>query len=140
MFAQTIIDKVLFPNLILKDQEQEEGFYRARGIERKESNMKTPEGPGTQNRDVQRVVNIKFRLDPLEGSPRLPRPFIETDGKIRVKTLKKYLAQQLDTEAPIFIFCDNVPLGDELSAIFIQRSVWMETDQIMTLSYRVFSL
>lgn len=132
---------MLFPDLIQQDEEEEEAFYRTRGIDRKESAKKSSETSNTKNNsgDSHRMAKIKFRLEPIEDSPSLERPVIETDGKIRIKTLKKYLAQQLQTTDPISIFCDDAPLGDELSAVFVQRSVWMETTEIMTLSYRVFS-
>lgn len=134
-----MIDKVLFPDLAQQDKEAEEAFYRSRGIEKKDSAKTNLDSAKDGNGVTQRVTKITFRLEPIKGSPPLPRPVIEADGKIRVRELKKFVSQQLDIKAPIRIFCDDAPLGDELSAAFVMRSVWMETEEedIMSLSYQL---
>jgi hypothetical protein len=135
-----VIDKVLFRDLVQKDKEAEEAFYRSRGIEKKDS-TKSSQASATDRSDVApRVTKITFRLQPIGDSPPLPHPVLEADGIIRVKQLKKFIAlqlDQLDAKATIQILCADVPLGDELSVIFVKRVVWMEAEDIMTLSYQI---
>jgi hypothetical protein len=134
-----VIDKVLFPDLVQQDKEAEEAFYRTRGIEKKESANKSQDLSSEGNDVAQRITKVTFKLEPIDDSPPLPRPVMEADGKIRVRELKKFIAQQLDTKSPIRILYDDVPLGDELSITFIKRSVWIETeDDIMSLSYNIY--
>jgi hypothetical protein len=86
------------------------------------------------------VTKITFRLQPIGDSPTLPRPVLEADGLIRVKQLNKFIAHQLDqqdTKATIQTLCDDVPLGDKLSVIFVKKFVWMEAEDTMTLSYQI---
>jgi hypothetical protein len=140
--SQAVIDKVLFRDLAQKDQEAEEAFYRSRGIEKKDYTRRS-QASATERSDVApRVTKITFRLQPIGDSPPLPNPVLEADGIVRVKQLKKFIALQLDHQldtkaATIQILCNDVPLGDELSVIFAKKSVWMEAEDIMTLSYQI---
>jgi hypothetical protein len=85
------------------------------------------------------VTKITFSLQPIGDSSPLPRPVLEADGLIRVKQLNKFIAHQLDqldTMATIQTLCDDVPLGDELSVIFVKKFVWIQAEDTVTLSYQ----
>lgn len=160
---ETLIDHVFFPEIAKADRELEADFYKRRGIARK--NMAATKVPRTFDTQ-KRQETISFCLLPDHTNsgdrpppPRLPLPILETNENIRIGQLKKYLTAKLlpmqkalekssplthpegDGDRPTHggdfeILCNSVPLGNELSVKFILRTVWMDQDQRLTLSYR----
>jgi Zinc finger, C3HC4 type (RING finger) len=157
---ETLIDHVFFPEIAKADREMEADFYERRGIARK--NMAATKKARTFDTN-NREETISFCLLPDHTSaddrpppPRLPLPILETNGNIRIGQLKKYLAAKLlpmqksspfthpevgggdcPTHGGDFeILCNSVPLGNELSVKFVLRTVWMDLDQRLTLTYR----
>jgi hypothetical protein len=108
---QNIIDNVLFPELAQQDQEAEEAFNRRRRNE-----------DGTQ---------ITCRLKAMGGCPKLPRPFLQVDGRTPIKQVKEFIANELQIEATIKIclFCNYRGLGDDQSATDVKTTVWMKTEE-----------
>jgi hypothetical protein len=106
---QNIIDDVLFPELAQQDQKAEEAFNRRRRNE-----------DGTQ---------ITCRLEPRGDSPTLPRPVLQVDGRTPIKQVKDFIANELDIEATIEIFCNGVRLGDDRRATDVKTTVWIETEE-----------
>jgi hypothetical protein len=150
-YMQTVIDKVLFRDLAQQDEEAEEAFYRSRGIDKKDAVKRSAQASAMDEDGtdiVPTATKITFQLQPVvddDNSPPLPRPVLEADGAIRVKQLKQFIAHQLlihdvAKTATIQILCDDVPLGDELSVVFVKKSVWMENEDIMTLRYHIPTL
>jgi hypothetical protein len=150
---QDLIDKVLFPDLVLLEQEEEAAFYRARGMARKLSvrRMEKYEDNSSSKRSrsvVDSEQQVKFILLPDEHAeetlamPRLASHIIETQGVIRIGQLKRYLSIKMpslaltDPMTQIDIVCNGLPLGNELSATFILRTVWMDTAHDLLLTYR----
>jgi polycomb group RING finger protein 3 len=164
-----LIDKVLFPELVKEDDEQERQFYGKRGIALKhefrevyEDDVETGEEDEAQEGQQKRHKGsdsqgcVTFNLIPQVCDPKssfsmppLERSHIETQARIRIGQLKTYIRQQLlssssdrgDMSADIDkttidILCNGVPLGNELSVNFILRTVWMDSSNPLTLTYR----
>lgn len=122
---ETLIDKVLFPELAKADEETEAEFYRKRGISRKD-------GPGNQSKKQRTAIDsesipagasrdgdmVIFQLIPersdadnpfiRNGSTTVPHdtdvpppldlPFLQTQGSIRMGQLKKYIRIKLNLD------------------------------------------
>jgi Zinc finger, C3HC4 type (RING finger) len=160
---ETLIDHVFFPEIAKADRELEADFYKRRGIARKNvAATKKARTFDTNNREE----TISFcllpdhtKVDDHQPPPRLPLPVLETNGNVRIGQLKKYLTAKLlpiqkalEKSSPFThleggddcpthggdfeILCNSVPLGNELSVKFILRTVWMDLDQRLTLTYR----
>jgi len=154
-----LIDKILFPELVVEDAEHERQFYRKRGIQLKPQlaveDSGKPEGRCKRSKSSRNGGQVSFTMVPVDAAaalsmPPLERPNLETDGAIRIGQLKKYLQEQLlagqqtnghttSATSSIDVLCNGVPLGNELSVDFVWRTVWMEDDEPLTLSYRYAS-
>jgi hypothetical protein len=115
-----LIDKVLFPELVKEDDEQERQFYGKRGIALKhefrevyeddveeDEADEAQEGPQKRHKDSDSQGCVTFNLTPQVCDPKsslsmppLERPHIETQAKIRIGQLKTYIRQQLLSSAP----------------------------------------
>jgi polycomb group RING finger protein 3 len=111
-----LIDKVLFPQLVKEDDEQERQFYGKRGIALKhefrdvyedddvETNEddEADEGPHKRHKDSGSQGCVMFNLIPQACDPKsslsmppLERSHIETQARIRIGQLKTYVREQL---------------------------------------------
>lgn len=163
-----LIDKVLFPELVKEDDEQERRFYEKRGIALKhefrevyedddvDTNKEdeADEGKPKRQKESDSQGCVMFNLIPQACDPKsslsmppLERSHIETQARIRIGQLKTYIRQQLLSSSSrgetadidkttIDILCNGVPLGNELSVNFILRTVWMDDNNPLTLTYQ----
>ena len=146
---EALIDKVLFPEIAAADARAEANFYRQRGMARKEL-ASTPAAASEaakrfQNRRNHRSMppRVVFQLLPAnEDLSALHHPWLQVACTIRMRQLKKLVRNLLlgggeGEDDGIEICCNDVPLGDELSVQFVQRSVWMgKADEPLQLTYR----
>lgn len=144
---QNLIDKILFPSVAEQDRQREEHFYECLGIDRK-TEYASSEGKADDVRmkrqrtlDEEDVMVFELLPDPSSRAPaELALPVLETDQAVRIGQLKKYLDDKLrlklaDPLQSLEILCNSVPLGNELSVQFTQRTVW-ESKEPLTLYYR----
>jgi polycomb group RING finger protein 3 len=111
-----LIDKVLFPELVKEDDEQERQFYGKRGIALKhefrdvyedddvetKEEEEADEGPQKKHKDSGSQGCVMFNLIPQACDPKsslsmppLERSHIETQARIRIGQLKTYVREQL---------------------------------------------
>ena len=74
------------------------------------------------------------------GLPPLDMEYIQTQGRIRMGQLKQYICSRLQSltsatgttlmlnESQIEIYCNSIPLGNELSVKFVLRTIWIDPD------------
>lgn len=70
--------------------------------------------------------------------PSLQKPYLRTQGKLKMAHLKKYLCRKLgiSNTDEIEILCNGEVLGQELSLNFISRTRWCNSSADLTLHYR----
>jgi len=72
--------------------------------------------------------------DPL---PPLEKPYLKTNGRLKVYQLKKYLAKKLSASCDIELLCRGDVLGAELSLHFITKTRWVDGSHDLLLNYRM---
>jgi len=151
---QSIVDKI-FPQLLLKDLQEEKFFYVERGLPipdalLEEENKAAPSIPTVDNQPPpskrlkkgeahKRIYNdeIAFELS-LDAActdidlPKLDKPFIRTSAKITVFHLKKFLSKKLNlkTANEVEITYRGEVLGSEHSLEYILKTRGMEPNGI----------
>jgi hypothetical protein len=149
---QVLIDKVLFPDIAAEDSAMERDFYRKRGIEPKldavdntVQEQSTPAAAKRKKKHRKTSKEVTLELLPEESSsndvvmPALEFPLLRTESSIRVGQIKKYLLLKLpdlEGKGTVEVLCHGTPLGDELSVGFVLRTVWMEHNEHLRLTYR----
>jgi len=118
-----LMDKVLFPELAIADDEAEAEFYASLGIQKKAEfrEKKGKEENNTSTTEESRTVT--FQLVPCSGKSALQRPFLETESALTISQLKKYLQQQ-EQRIVSDIYCLGTVLGPEWSIEFILKTIW----------------
>mmetsp|Transcript_4620 Transcript_4620/g.6671 ORF Transcript_4620/g.6671 Transcript_4620/m.6671 type:complete len:281 (-) Transcript_4620:2228-3070(-) len=76
-----------------------------------------------------------LRMPPIEND------ILTTSSKMKIFNLKRFVLSQLKLEcssevAGIDILCNDIILGNELSLDFIDRTIWMDYNEMMVLTYR----
>jgi len=72
--------------------------------------------------------------------PSLRNSLLRTSGRLKIVSVKKYLAQRLgmkESKNLIELLCNGDPMGDELSLTFILRTRWFSDNKVLTLKYRL---
>ncbi len=142
---QNMVD-TFFSSLFQNETQQEEEFYKKRGIKRKRTDIsasKAPSKQDTSNPHSNLVSNedVCFQLisHPNSNLASLPKPYLRTSGQLRTIHLKKYLIKKLNLtpDANLQILCNEEVIGKEHSLLFIEKSRWVGEKDHLTLHYRL---
>ena len=141
---RVVVDKVLFPDVAADDAAREAAFYRRRGIDRKVDPSSSDSGDDGVSSPPRKKSSGEVTLavvpDDQEDTLALPPlkcPLLRTENILRIGQIKKYLQLQLKLDGEdLEVLCHGTPLGDELSVSFILRTVWMEHNKSLVLTYR----
>ncbi|KAL7471910.1 hypothetical protein ACHAXS_012215 [Conticribra weissflogii] len=160
---QEVVDKI-FPWMKTKEDQEEKEFYARRGIELKPEYAEDVNSPDKKKKSgletraavmanknecpssLTSPIQLDFQLEPdkcetsMQQMPPLNSPSLRTSGRLKVKSIKKYLLQKLglkDAPSSVEVLCNGDPIGDELSLTFILRTRWFNPNKILTLNYRL---
>jgi len=147
---QSIVDKI-FPQVLLKDLQDEKAFYLERGLPipdalLEEENKAAPPPPSidqpppskrlkkgeAHKRIYNDEVAFELALDPSSPEtadlPKLDKPFIRTSAKITVFHLKKFLSKKLNLKSvnDVEITYRGEVLGSEHSLEYILKTRGLE--------------
>lgn len=160
---QHLMDKVLFADMAAADAQDEAAFYQQQGIPRKpeknsqaessnpidnnkrkqpnnnDTTIPTTSSKTTTHRPTKmvHVHLIPFWSGTTKTEP-LEYPYLEVPDNIRILELKKYLALKKKVLRGE-MFCNGSALGNEWTIEFIQRTLWMPSEEesnILTLEFR----
>jgi hypothetical protein len=90
---------------------------------------------------IQADEYLVFSLDPEKDSdlPGLSKPVIRTLGNLKIAQLKKYLVAKLNQSQKdawsLDILCQGNKLGNELSLMFVKRTIWLDSKSELELTY-----
>ena len=161
---ETIIDKVIFPDIASQDYANECEFYAQRGIERKDA---TTEQSLSSAAPLANLVPVKKdRTDPMNDPkdtvsflllpkklinsakptpPPLKFPRLTTSVQLRVEQIKKLLLMKLssaatetktvETRDDFAVYCNGCLLEEELTLRFISYAIWKDPNSTLTLEY-----
>jgi len=105
------------------------------------SRQQRARAPPKKKQQQQRDFN--FKVEPHESQDRdrplaaLPKPYLKTNGALKVGEIRRYLAKKLNTtSATLELQCKDHRLPNEHSIDFIKRTLWFNDATDLVVTYR----